>query len=151
MSGIGGGIADLGGAVSDFFGAAGSNKAASSYNKAADIALGNEALTKRSTVLNVAQESIQTYQALGTESAQTAGAGFETNSGSAADLLRSSAQQAALTKGITETQGEITAKGYEEQGQAYKGQAEAAKIQVKGQGAGGLFGAIAGVASIFGF
>lgn len=149
MADIGTAIGDFGGAVSDLFGSAGSSQAASSYSKAAQIAQTNEALTLRSTAVQEQQEDIQTYKVLGTESADVAGAGF-TQGGSAGDLMRSSANQAALSKQLIENQGQITAQGYAEQANAYEGQASAAQTQSKGQAAGGILGAISGIASIFG-
>lgn len=141
---------DFGGAVSDLFGAQGSSQAAGAYEKAAQIALTNEALTRRSTAIQEQQQNIQTYKVIGSENAEVAGAGF-TQGGSAGDLLRSSAQQASLSKQLISTQGEINAQGYEQQAQAYEGQAQASKTQAKGQGAGGLLNAVAGVASIAGW
>lgn len=150
MSDFGSAFSDFGGAVSDLFGAAGSSQAASAYKKAAGVAQENEALTKRSTQIQEQQAGIQTYQALGAEQADTAGAGV-TAGGSAEYLLRSSASQAALTKQLTETQGEVTALGYEQQAQAYEGQAQAASTASKGQGAGGILSAVSGVASLVGW
>lgn len=146
---ISGGIEDLGGAVADLFGAEGSKQAGSAYTTAANIATQNEELTERSTAIQEAQQGIQISKALGTETAETAGAGF-TAGGSAGDLMRASAQQAALSKQLIENQGEVTAQGYAQQAEAYTGQAQAAQTAAKGQGGGGILGAIAGVASIFG-
>lgn len=150
MADIATGIGDIGGAVSDLFGAEGSTQAASAYGTAAKIATSNAALTARSTQVQEAQANIQTYQALGTEQADVAGAGV-TSGGSAADLLRASGQQAALSKQLIENQGQVTEQGYEQQAAAYKGQEQAANTQAKGQGAGGILSAVAGVASIVGW
>lgn len=151
MSDIGSALSDFGGAVSDIFGSVGSSQAAGAYKKAAQIAQSNAQLAKTATGIQETQLGIQTFQALGTEKAQTAGAGFKTTSGSAGDLLRSSAQQAALAKQVIATQGQITEQGYEQQAQAYTGQAQAAQTAAKGQGAGGILNAVAGVASIVGW
>lgn len=147
MADFGGALGSIGGAVSDLFGASGSSKAAGAYTKAADIATSNAQLTERSTAIQTQQQEQQTYKVLGTEQAATAAAGF-TMGGSALDLLRSSTQQAALSKELIQNQGEITAQGYQQQAAAYQGQAQAAKEQAKGQGAGGILGAVAGVAKI---
>ncbi len=147
MADFAAGFGDIGGAVSDLFGAEGSKQAAGAYDKAAQIALGNEALTRRSTAIQEQQQDIQTYKIIGSENTEVAGAGFQ-QSGTAGDLLRSSAQQAALSKQLINTQGEITAQGYEQQAQAYEGQAAASKTQAKGQTAGGLLSAVSGVASL---
>lgn len=150
MADIGNAISDFGGAVSDLFGAAGSSQAASAYGTAASIAEKNKALTLRSTAIQEQQQGIQTFKVLGAEQAETAGAGFSTVGGSAGDLLRASAQQAALSKQLIENQGQITAEGFEQQAQAYLGQQQAAQTQSKGQGIGGLLKGALGVASLFG-
>lgn len=149
MADIGDAIGLFGGAVSDLFGAKGSQQAASAYKTAASIAQKNEALTRRSTAIQTQQQDILTFKTLGAEQADTAAAGFSTTGGSAGDLLRASGQQAALSKQLIENQGEITAQGYEQQAQAYLGQASAANTQSKGQGIGGILGAAAGVFSLF--
>lgn len=138
---------DVGGAVNDLFGMEGSDQAAGAYTKAAKIAQSNEALTLRSTAIQEQQLTEQTGQVLGTEQADVSGAGFGAG-GSAGDLLRSSAFQAALSKQLVQAQGESTALGYEQQANAYQGQAAAAKTQAKGQGIGGILNGVAAVASI---
>lgn len=148
ISNIGQGIGDIGGAVSDLFGAAGSTQAASSYGTAAKIALSNEALTKRSTAIQAQQQDISTFKVLGTETADVAGAGF-TQGGSAGDLLRSSAQQAALSKQLIVNQGNITAQGYQQQAAAYEGQEQASKTQAAGQGIGGLLSIASAAFALF--
>lgn len=151
MSDFGDALGDFGGAVSDIFGMFGSQKAGGAYKKAAAIATENAALAKTAEQIQVAQTGIQTFQAIGREKAQTAGAGFNTLEGSAGDLLRSSAQQAALAKQLVTTQGEINVRGYQQQAQAYQGQADAAATAAKGQGAGGLLKTVAGVATLAGW
>lgn len=151
---------DVGGAVSDLFGAKGSQKAGDAYGKAATIAEQNKALTLRSTAIQEQQAAEQTYQVLGAEKASTAGAGF-TAGGSAGDLMRSSASQAALSKQLIQNQGEITAQGYEQQAQAYTGQQQSSEMEANAQkaaGAGkaasgvlGAIGMVANVASVVGW
>lgn len=130
-------LSSFGGAVSDLFSAAGSEQASNAYSEAASIAESNEAITKNSTQIQEQQQQVAIYKALGTESADVAGAGF-TSGGSAGDLMRASAQQAALSKQLIQNQGEITAQGYAEQANAYQGQASAAATQAAGQGIGGI-------------
>lgn len=151
MSDAGNAISDFGGAVSDIFGAIGSSEAASAYTKAANIAGTNASLAKTATAITEQQTQMQTYQAIGSEKADTAAAGFKTGEGSADWLLRSSAQQASLAKNLVETQGEITQQGYQQQAEAYEGQASAASTAAEGQGAGGLLKTAAGVASLVGW
>ena len=149
MSDIGQAFGDFGGAVSDIFGAEGSQQAGSAYGTAATIAQENAALTLRSTAIQEQQATQQTYKVLGTEQADTSAAGFNASSGSAGDLLRASASQAALTKQLIQNQGEVTATGYQQQAAAYEGQKQAAQTQSEGQGVGGLLGIAAGVLSLF--
>lgn len=137
---------DLGGAVSDIFGAAGAMSSASAYETAAKIASSNADITLRSGQIQAEQEQRTVFQALGAEKATTAGAGFNTTSGSAGDLLRSSVQQGALAKQLIVNQSEITAQGFEQQAAAYKGQAGAAKTSA----GGGILGGLIKVAGIFG-
>lgn len=151
MPDIGAAIGDFGGAVQDIFGALGSASAASAYSKAATIAEQNAAISKASTAINVQQQQVQSYLTISQEQAQTAGAGFQTNTGSAGDLARFSASQAALSKALTQQQGEINTNAYQAQASAYQGQSASAKLAAEGQGGGGILGAVAGVGKILGF
>ena len=136
-------MSGIGGAVEDLFGAIGADQSAAAYKKAAEIASSNADITLRSGQIQAGQEARTVYQALGTEKATTAAAGFDTSSGSAGDLLRSSVQQGALAKQLIVNQSTITAQGFQQQSAAYVGQETAAKTK----GAGNLIG---GVLSIFG-
>lgn len=129
---------ELGGAVSDLFGMFGSQQAASSYDKAAQIAEENKALTLRSGAIQQQQENQTIIQSLGAQTASTAGAGFDVSAGSSGDLLRMSTQKGALNKQLLANQTEITAQGFEQQAEAYRGQKEAAQTKSAGQGIGGL-------------
>lgn len=128
---------DIGGAVSDIFGAVGAEQAAGAYKKASQLDQENAEITANSTQISIAQARRQEMQTIGAETAQTAGAGFNM-SGSAGDLLRSSAQQASLTNALTQNQGNITALGYTEKSEAEAGQAAASKTQATGGFLGGL-------------
>lgn len=139
---------NLGGAVSDIFGGIGSLKAADAYSKASQLDKENAQITANSTLISIAQARRQEMQTLGTEMAQTAGAGF-TMSGSAGDLLRSSAQQASLTNALTQNQGNITALGYTAKAEAEAGQAAASKAQSGGGFLGGLLKIAGAVAPLF--
>lgn len=150
MADLAGGFEDLGSAVTDLFSAQGSKQAGAAYGKAATIAEQNELLTQRSTAIQEQQEQRTITQALGTEQAGVSGVGF-TSGGSALDLLRSSAQQGALSKQLIANQGEITAQGFAQQAAAYTGQEQAAQTAAKGQAGGGILGAVAGIAKLFAF
>lgn len=132
----------ISGAVGDLFGAMGSFEAASGYSKASKSAYQSADITRASTKIQEQQQDIQTYKVIGAEQASTAGAGFVTTSGSAGDLLRSSAQQAALSRQLIENQGEITAGGFDAQGASYKAQQKAANAQGEGGIIGGVLQAV---------
>lgn len=148
MSDIGEIFGDVGGAVSDLFGASGSEQAGAAYGTAAEIAQQNEALTLRSTAIQEQQASQQTYQAISGEKASTAAAGFDVNSGSAGDLLRASAKQAALSKQLIQNQGQITAQGYAQQSAAYVGQEQAAQSEANAQKGSGAAKAASGILGV---
>lgn len=122
-------FSDLGGAASDLFGgsataaglrlkAKGDIVEASNYDLASGLAKQNEQFTEQSTRVKQMMADRQIQQGIGTEKADIAGAGFA-DSGSALDLLRSSAQQGALQKQLIGQQGLITEAGYNEQATAY--------------------------------
>lgn len=110
--------------------AAGSKQAASYYFKAAD-------LTNLQTGLKETALNRQVYQTLGGARADVAANGLE-QSGSAEDVMRSSAQQGSLAKSVAQLQGDITAQSYTAQGQQ-------ALATAKSQSGGGFFGALGGV------
>jgi hypothetical protein len=100
---------------------------ATNYDAAAALAGQNEKFTEQSTAIKELQAQRNIYQTLGTEQADTGGAGLA-SSGSALDLLRSSASQGALTKAVLGQQGLITEAGYREQQQAYTNMASASRL-----------------------
>ncbi len=91
---------------------------AQNYTTAAGLARQNSEFTAQSTKLQELTADRQIYQGIGTERAEVGGAGFQ-QSGSAVDLLRSSAQQGALQKEVISQQGLMTEAGYNEQATAY--------------------------------
>jgi hypothetical protein len=137
MANIAAGLTDIGGAVSDLFGAKGARAAAGSYEEAKRIAEENAAIAAQATKIKLTMEDRQIFRTIGAQEAQVGGAGFAA-SGSALDLLRSSASQGALTKAITVEQGKITENSYRAQAQQFGGMAEAAKASTIGQGLAGL-------------
>lgn len=150
MSGIGDIIGDVGGAVSDLFGASGSEAAGQAYGTAAQIANSNAALTLRSGQIQEQQQDIALTKAIGGEKATTSGAGFNNSGGTATDLLRSSAQQGALSKQLIANQTEITAQGYTQQAAAYTGQQQAAQQEANAQKASGASKGLSGALGIVG-
>lgn len=130
------------GAAADLFGGTGSifsGIAGAQSSKAAATEYGYaQTFAKEQTALSESIASRQIYQ---TQSAIRAGAaanGFQL-SGSAGDILRSSAQQGALTKGAISLQGAA-------QEQSYLEQQKGAKSAATGQLVSGILGGIAGIA-----
>lgn len=148
-------IADIfgsvGSGVSDIFGGIGDQKAAKGYNKAAVYAQLNARIAEDSTKLQMVQADRQIYQTLGGQQADIGGAGLA-NSGSALDLVRSSAMEGSLSKQLIAYQGLITANGYKAEAESYLAQAQAMKASAKGKkasGVGKLIGAAATAFAIF--
>src|SRR5205823_4486792 len=83
---------------------------ASNYDLAAGLARQNEAYTQQSTRIQQAQLDRQVTQAIGGQQASVAGAGFA-SSGSALDIMRDSASQGALARGVLAQQGVISEAG----------------------------------------
>ncbi len=164
-------FSDVGGAVNDLFGAVGAYKQAGlnaqalkikaagdiaeaqQYDLAQKLALQNEQFTKTSTAIKEAQQARETTMQIGGQQAAISGAGFA-ESGSALDILRSSASQGAMTQAVLGQQGLISEAGYEEQAQSYgimSSAAQAAAAQetqmaeeTKGAGTFASIGDIAG-------
>jgi hypothetical protein len=121
-----------GSAIGDLFaGFAAQSKAAGdlieqqNYELAAKLAQQEAQFTAMSTRIQEMQESREINKSLGQTTADVAGAGFAT-AGSAIDLLRESAAQGAITKQVTQMQGNITEAGYKEQAASYSNMAAAA-------------------------
>lgn len=155
ISGLGGGsisgvTSGIGGAVSDLFAAQGDQAEAEQYTLASQYASQEAQFTKAGEDITKAQAQRQILQAVGTEKAGYAGSGL-TLGGSAGDVLRSSAQQGALTKAVIGTQASETALGYTEEAKSYDIMAEAAKSAASGAGIGAVLqgvGAIANIATL---
>lgn len=98
----------------------------SQYDEAAVLAGQNEAYTEQSTRIQDMQQQRQITQTLGSERATTAAAGFSSG-GTALNLLRDSANQGALARGVLQQQGLITEAGYTEQQQSYETMSAAGK------------------------
>lgn len=107
--------------------------AGENYDLASTLATRNSDYTKVSTNIKLMQAARQLYMGMGATTADVAGAGF-TQSGSALDLLRSSARDGALTKQVVGSQGLITEAGYDEQATAYGKLAESSRYAAKVEG-----------------
>lgn len=163
-------IQAFGGAVNDLFSsqaaakglrlkAYGNRIEGQEYDMAAGLSDLNEEFSRQSTAIKLAQSERQTMLGIGHTQSDIAAAGF-TGSGTALDLLRSSAQQGALTHQVVSQQGLISEAGYKEQGASYRLMADAARYAageedklahdatVAGQWSAG-FKIASGVASMF--
>lgn len=89
------------------------------YDQAATLAQQNEAFTEQSTRIQDMQQQRQITQTIGGQQAGVAAAGFASG-GSAGDLMRDSANQGALARGVLAQQGTITEAGYNEQAQSFQ-------------------------------
>ena len=123
---------DIGGGVSDLFQASADKSKASydllegqEYTLASQLATQNAQFTQDSTAIKETQINREETKALGTTTANLAGAGFAT-SGSGLDILRETASTGSIAKAAANQQGLITEAGYNEQAQSYNLMATAA-------------------------
>ncbi len=121
------------GGISDF-------QAAGGYKSAAKLATQSAALSGASTRIQFMQEQRKIYQVTGGQQADIAASGLKM-AGSALDIIRSSAEQASLSKQLIERQGEITTLGFKAQATAYSAQASASETSGIGSIVGGVLGA----------
>lgn len=130
-------FAGAGSIFSGFAEAGGSNEAAKMYSQAAGFA--EEGGKLKDLMLRR-----QAFQTIGGAQSDVASNGLKL-SGSAVDIMRSNAQQAALTKGVTDLNTRISVEGYD-------AQAASAKAAADAQSGGGLLsgiGSLVGMASAF--
>ena len=97
------------------------------YGSAASLATLNAEYTKASTNIQLAQQQRQQSMVIGKQKSEFAGAGLQ-QSGSAIDIMANSASQGALSRDVTQTQGLITAAGYNEQATSYTAMQGAANL-----------------------
>ena len=113
------------GAVSDLFAAEGDRAEAANYNEAAALALQNVEFSKQMTSIRETQAQREITQTIGAQGAAYAG-GNIAESGTALDVLRSSAQQGAMQQYIIGAQGAAQESAYQEQATSYERMASAA-------------------------
>jgi hypothetical protein len=142
LGGLGGAIQTIGGAIGSLFETQGNAAEAQSYTQAAVLEGQNAQLTEAATRIQETQTARTVAQSLGTTQADVAGAGF-TESGSALDIIRSSAQQGALATALVNVQGAINENAYAAEEGKYYAQAKAANEA----GTANTVGAIANIAS----
>jgi hypothetical protein len=112
--------------------AAGDIAEASNYDLAAGLARQNIAFTEASTRIKTSQLDRQVLQTIGGVKASVAGGGL-TQSGSALDVIASSASQGALARNVLIAQGGITEAGFEEQAKSYETMAAAGRATAAGE------------------
>jgi hypothetical protein len=130
-------ILGLGGAAGDLFTMFGQQKQSDTYAKAKSLADMNTQLAGEAESIQKYQQQRTVMKVLGTQQADIAAAGLA-QSGSAQDLLRSSASQGALAKAGIEVQGEIQQNASQQQAAAAQAQSDAAKKSAQSSGMGGL-------------
>lgn len=137
---VGGIISAAGDLFSGIFSGIGAFAAASGYSDAAEYAHQSAKLTHTSTIIQEAQKQREIYGVLGGQRSDIAASGLMA-SGSALDIIRSSAQQASLSKQLIAHQGLITELGFKAQQKTYEAQATAAEMQGYGDIVGGVINA----------
>lgn len=141
------GFGDVGAAVSDIFGAVGQLQSAKGYQQAAQFADENAGIAQQSSDIQLLMAKRQVFQTIGGQQADVGASGLAA-SGSAIDLLRSSASQGALTKQLVADQGAINVLGYQAEAASYNSMASAAKTSAAGGFLGGAL-KIAGAVMAF--
>lgn len=134
----------FGGAAGDLLGGIGGFVAAKGYKKAASFAKANARLAHIATEIENRQQERQIYQVIGAQQAATGAAGFSL-SGSAIDLMKSSAQQGSLDQALISNQGLIEENTYLAQAAQYEAAGKASKLG----GIGGLIKGAIGIAGLF--
>lgn len=159
-------FSDIGGAVSDLFSseesaaglrikAQGDLAEGQEYGLAADLAKQNAQFTENSTAIKTMQAQREANLTIGQQRAAVASSGFA-ESGSALDIMRDSASQAALQRQVLTQQGLITEAGYKEQAQSYTIMQNAANtaaqeeqdLASKTSEFGGISAAIKGISAV---
>jgi hypothetical protein len=132
----------LGGAVNDIFGgfakqkqadamrlqAQGNLLEADSYDRAAAFSRLNKNFDLMNAEIKGTQQQRQIYLGFGQLTNDVESAGFQSGTGTAGDLLRSSQEQASLTSNAIAFQGVIEAHGHEVQAQSYNSMAAASRL-----------------------
>jgi hypothetical protein len=144
---ISGAIGDFGTAIGDFMSIGSDNASAASYDRAAAIAGENVGITEASTLVQGYQQTRELQKTLGAQGASVAANGF-TNSGSALDIARASAEQGALAHSLIVSQGQITENAYRQQQNSDLSMAAAERAKAQGAMIGGITSTLQGVASI---
>lgn len=153
-SGLSDTITGFTGAVADLSTAGGYDAEKRAYLKAASLADLNKTLQASSTEIQVAATQRALSKVQGAASAEIGASGLA-ESGSAADVIRSNAQQGAIQTQLLREQGAIAETGYEAQSASYTGlahqagaAASAARSSAAGSAGKGILGVLSTVATI---
>lgn len=141
---FGAGFNQLGQAVGDLYTAKGDKSEEGAYRQGAALAYQNINIEKSSTAIQLAQNQRKIYQTQGAIKANAGGNGLRAE-GSVTDILRTSAQQGALSQALIGTQGQINENSYAAQATALTGEAEAASAAARAkeaEAAGNMIGGI---------
>ena len=149
------GLSSLSGAANDIFSgfeaktadnikAQGLEAEAQNYGTAAQLADENAQFTIESTAVKSTMAQRQQELGIGQEVTNIAGNGFAMT-GSALDILRSAHQQAGLQTAMTQQQGSITEKGYQEQADSYRVMQQYASDAANSEKSLGSLSEIAGI------
>lgn len=142
------GLGSIGTGISDIFAGQGDLADAKSLKKAAKLEDVNARLAGASKDIQHQAAARDIYQVMGGQQSDIAAAGFKM-SGTALDIVRSSAQQGALTQSLIENQGNIDIQSHVIAAANLRAQAASAQNAAKGAGISGLFGIATGVLSLF--
>lgn len=146
LSNIGTGLGAAGDLLGGITGFMAGNAAAGGYKTAASMAQNNAQLSAASTQLKLVRQRRQAFQALGGQQRDVAAAGLA-NSGSALDVMRSSARDAALDSALINEQGQINVNDYLAKSSEYTAQANASEDSGTGDLLGGILKAGATILS----
>jgi hypothetical protein len=141
---IGGAVSDLFAGFGDIYKNQGLQAEQQQYEMAAQLAEQEAHYTKVSGAIQESQSNRDLYLSMGRTQGEVAGAGFAA-SGSALDILRSSAQQGALKSAAIGQQTNIQVQSLEEQAASYTSMANAVGAAEKGNTLGEI-GSFAGAA-----
>lgn len=130
------GIADIGAGIGQLFQGQG-------YDEAAGYAKKNAGLAKLSLGIQLNQQKRTAYQVIGGAKADIASSGLA-KSGTALNVLSSSAQQLGLERGLTAAQGQININEWLQKYASDKASAAASYASGAGNILGGLFGIFGG-------
>lgn len=143
-----GGLSYIGSGISDIFQASGLKQDAASLDKAAGMEDVNAKISEASAEIQQQAAQRDIYKVMGAQQSDIAMAGMKL-SGTAQDLIRSSAQQGALTHALIQAQGDIEVQGHEIAAANLRAQAQQARSAASSSMFSGILGIATGVLGLF--